>query len=784
MAHVVAIEPKVEAPTRSNIRLDWLTPLLVLIFVLSGTSGLMYQIAWIKVLSLTFGVTIYAVSIVVAAFMGGLALGSFVGGRVADRLPYPVIWYALVELAIALLGMRSVDGLDWVQSVYLANYPRDAEQAVLQVVAMRFALAAVVVIIPTTLMGATLPLMVRGSLAFSREVGARVSWLYASNTAGAIIGTLVAGFFLIGAIGVRSTIGVAAYLNAAAAATALIIGLLTVLAGRRGDATEAEYPERTNGAAALAPSSMVRAVVIATFAVQGFASLAYEVIWTRVFGVLLDGTTYAFSIVLAVVLLGIALGSALISPFLHRHINWLRAYALLQAGVALFGFMGVFAIARIYGISSRLSELPAVGPEIGEFGWAWMAAAAGVVILPVMLLLGASFPVAARIVVPSHGGTGRWLGLLYAGNTAGAILGAWIAGFFLLPSLGSQRAIELIAGINGLLAVALALSSGHGRALPATLAAGVGVAYVSLFANLVPNMYERMLAGRFPGTEMVWVGEGMESTVTIVRHLDNGQQDMYFNGQSQASDSPSVLWFHRLLGHLPMALNRNPQDVLIVGVGGGATASALASHQPQRLDIVELSEIAMEGTRYYQHVNGNILDFPQVHIRIDDARNYLLLTDRKYDVVTADAIHPRSAGTSLLYSYDYFAHINRALRPGGMMAQWLKDDGSFPDNDQMRHLITRTFAAAFPYVTMWVNGSLLIGSNEPINPNDGSIETHWNERGLQRFFDDQLGLESPDAVKNLFLLNDKQVREWAGEGPLMTDDHPYAEYFLSMRGLE
>lgn len=784
MAQAVAIGPRVEPPARVGTRLDWLTPLLVLIFVLSGASGLMYQISWIKMLSLTFGVTIYAVSIVVAAFMGGLALGSFLGGRLADRVPYPVIWYALAELVIALLGMRSVEALDWVQSVYLANYPRDAEQAVVQIVALRFALAAVVVLIPTTLMGATLPLMVRGSLAFGREVGARVSWLYASNTAGAIAGTLIAGFFLIGAIGVRSTIGVAAALNAAAAGLALMTGLLTVLAGRQRTAAEAELRERANQEAALGPSAAVRATVIATFGVQGFASLAYEVIWTRVFAVLLDGTTYAFSIVLAVVLLGIALGSALVSPLLSWRINWVRVYAFLQAGVALFGFVGVTAIARIYGISSRLAELPLVGKEIGEFGWAWMAAVAAVVILPVMLLLGASFPVAARIVVPSQGDTGRTLGLLYAVNTAGAILGAWIAGFFLLPALGSQRAIELLAGVNGLLALGLALASGRGRVMPAVMAGGLALASVSLIGDFVPDMYRRMLTGRFPGTEMVWVGEGMESTITIVRRLDTGHQDMYFNGQSQASDHPGVLWFHRLLGHLPMALHRNPQDLLIIGVGGGATASALANHRSGRLDIVELSEIAMEGTRYYRHVNGNILDFPQVHIRIDDARNYLLLTDRKYDVVTADAIHPRSAGTSLLYSYDYFAQINRALKPGGMMAQWLKDDGSYDDNDAMRHLITRTFAAAFPHVTMWVNGSLLIGSNEPIDPSDGSLEAHWQARGLQRFFRDQLGLDSPEAVRNLFVLNDQQVREWAGDGPLMTDDRPYAEYFLSMRGLQ
>ena len=774
----MSASPTAATPARG--RLDWITPLLVLIFVLSGASGLMYQTAWVKLLALTFGVTIYAVSTVVAAFMGGLTLGAFIGGRLADRLRAPILGYAVVEVLIAVLGVKSVDALDWVQSVYVGLYPRDAEQANLQIVALRFVLSAAVVLVPATLMGATLPLMVRGSLSLGHNLGTRVSWLYASNTAGAICGTLFAGFFLIGAVGVRSTILAAAAFNAAAAAPALLLGLSAWSQQRAAAIAPGEDQTSANGVVHY--SDRTRAIVVAAFAVQGFASLAYEVIWTRVFAVLLDGTTYAFSIVLAVVLLGIALGSAAISPLLARRANWVQVYALLQTGVAVFGFLGILALARIYGITSILARAPLLAGNMEDFGFVWMAVAAAVIILPVMLLLGASFPVAAQAVVAGRAHVGRELGLLYAGNTAGAILGAWGAGFFLLPALGSQQAIELLACINGGLALCLALASGSRRL--ATVAASTALALIAAFASgIVPDMYQRMLAGKFPGTQVVWVGEGMESTITLIRRPDTGYLDMYFNGQSQASDNPSVLWFHRLLGHLPMALARDPQDVLIVGVGGGATASALAAHEPRRLDIVELSEIAMEGAGYYEHVNGSILDYPYVHLRIDDARNYLLLTNRKYDVVTADAIHPRSAGTSLLYSYDYYASIARALKPGGLMAQWLKDDGDFADNDALRHLITRSFAAAFPYVSLWVNGSLLIGSNEPINPTDGSIEAHWRERNLEALLA-EIGITSPGGIKDLYLLNDKQTRDWAGDGPLMTDDRPYGEYFLSLPASE
>lgn len=769
-----AVATAVPIQVRERTRVDWLTPLLVAIFVLSGASGLIYQITWIRLLSLTFGVTIYAVSTVVAAFMGGLALGSFLGGRLADRARYPIIWYAIAEFVIALVGVKSIDLLAWVQSVYLAVYPREAESAVLGIVALRFGLAALVVMIPTTLMGATLPLMVRGSLALGTELGTRVSWLYASNTTGAILGTLAAGYFLIGFLGIEASILVAATLNTAAAIPALLIGVLS--RGQQASEPAAAHAEVARAAGpAIAPG--VRAIVIATFAVQGFASLAYEVVWTRVFAVLLDGTTYAFSIVLATVLLGIAIGSAMISPLISRPGNWIRFYAFLQAGVALFGFLGVLVISRIYGITSLFAGLPWLGGAMEEMPSIWMGLAAAVVILPVMLLLGMSFPVAARIVVAARGSTGRDLGILYAGNTAGAILGAWMAGFFLLPSLGSQLSIELIAGINGVLAMALAVATG-GRPLAVAFGAGVVLAWLSVAVGLVPNMYQRMLAGRFPNTEVVWVGEGLESTVTVVRESD-GDLTMYFNGRAQASDNADVLWFHRLLGHLPMALHPNPQEVLIVGVGGGATASALAKHEPQRLDIVELSEIAMVGARYFEHVNGDILGRPFVHLKIDDGRNHLLLTNRRYDLITADVVYPRNAGAAFLYSYDYFNLASKILKPGGLMAQWLVYEGDFEDTEALRKIITRSFAAAFPYVSMWVNGSLLIGSNQPLDLRESALAANWLRPRIGPLLQ-EVGVSSPAAAGALLLLDDRQLRVWAGEGPLMTDNHPYSEFYRSL----
>lgn len=731
-----------------------------------------------RLLSLTFGVTIYAVSTVVAAFMGGLALGSYLGGRWADRVPRPILWYAGIEIVVATMGILSPTALDWVQSTYIALQPKEAAEASLAVVALRFGLAAVVLLIPTTMMGATLPLMVKGSLALSQTLGPRVSWLYASNTTGAILGTIGAGFVLIGGVGIAATIHVAAALNVAAGLSALLLGSAVRMRpaeqGTRATASAAA------GTAETTEPPLVRRLVILAFAVQGLASLAYEIIWTRVLAIILDGSTYAFSIVLATVLLGIAAGSAAVGPLMERRLPWVRIYAALQAGVAVFGLLGLIVFARIYGIMDRLDDIALLQPLLAvPFGW--MATVAAVAILPPMLLLGASFPIAARIVVSGTTNAGRDLGALYAGNTGGAILGAWIAGFFLIPSLGTQRSIEALAVVNGVLALALAVAAGRRRVLSVAFAAGSLLAAFLLTGALAPDMYRRIVAGHFPDHDVVWVGEGQETSVAGVRQRSTNRLHMYLNGQGQASDDPGMVWFHRLIGHLPMALNPDPQDVLIVGLGGGATAGALAQHNPRRMDVVELSETVVEGARYFNHVNGDILSFPNLRLKIDDGRNHLMLSGRKYDVVTADVIHPRNAGSAVLYSYEYYRLVSQSLKPGGIMAQWIEDRGDNPDNEAQRKLMARTFLQAFPHVDLWVFGALLLGSNEPMDISVQALERRWQSRNLDELMTGS-GFESPEALRSLHSLSDRELRAWAGEGPVMSDDRPYVEYFLSLPG--
>jgi spermidine synthase len=373
--------------------------------------------------------------------------------------------------------------------------------------------------------------------------------------------------------------------------------------------------------------------------VQGFASLAYEIVWTRVLAILMDGSTYAFSIILATVLCGIALGSALVSPLMSRRLPWVRLYAILQTGVAVLTCLGVVAFGRAYEIMGELRQIPALQGFVDNH-YGWMAGLAIIAVLPPMLLLGASFPVAARIVVSTAGHTGRGLGVLYAGNTAGAIFGAWTAGFFLIPTFGTQISIELLAGINALLAFALCLFSGRFGSILALVGIGLSMFAFTAVHTLAPDMYQRIVTGRFPEHDVVWVGEGKETTVAVVQNRASGVVNMFLNGQGQASTDMGTVWFHRLIGHTPMILHRDPQDVLIVGIGGGSTAGALAQHNPRRLDLVELSDTVIDGAQFFNKVNGDILRYPNLNLMIDDGRNHLLLTDQKYDVVTTTFCSP------------------------------------------------------------------------------------------------------------------------------------------------
>lgn len=762
-----------------------LLPLLLVLFFGSGISGLIYELVWLRYLTLVFGVTIYAVSTVLSAFMGGLALGGFLAGRIADRVPRPLRLYGLVEVGIGLSALLTPPAFGLLQSIYRGLYP-SLPHDLTSLSLVRFVLACFILLVPTTLMGATLPIVVRSTLGRSASLGTNLSLLYASNTAGGITGAYAAGFILIGAVGIRATTLTAAVVNVA-------VGLLAIALDVWLQRAVSSHPERSEGSVVATPpidpdrppAGALRLLLTAFF-LSGFASLGYQVIWTRILAIYFEATTYAFTLILCTFLLGIAVGSYAIAPVINRRTNWLFWAALMEWGIGLTALVSIAVIARLSAIVETLRWLPILEHTVsGE--QRVIGLMCFLTIIPTTLLLGAAFPVIMKLYAGGEDATvGRRLGRAYASNVCGSIAGSWASGFVLIPLLGTHTSLVLLAAANVLIGLGLLRYALRGAALPALgrprFLVPAGLALAVGATALTPDFYGSVFSRL--GDRVIWYEEGLEQTVSILQGPEIRR--MYLNGWHQANDTPQMLQLHTLIGHLPMlvqpATGRADRKVLVIGLGGGATAGAAASHRGAHLRVVELSPSVVRGATYFSHVNGEVVKMvdgrvvpaANVEVHEDDGRNYLLLTDEKYDVVMADAIRPRAAGSGALYSLEYYRLARAALADGGVMVQWI--DTQIPDN-QYRMLL-RTFLEAYPNVTGWAGGALFVGSERPYRVDPAAVAQRLagaNPRMLA-----PTGVATADGVLNLYLAGDAELRAWVGPGPVISDDHPYNEFFRSL----
>ena len=678
---------------------------------------------------------------------------------------------------------------------------------------VRFLLAFGILLVPTTLMGATLPVMLKSSLVQGRSLGRSVSLLYAINTFGAIAGTLAAGFVLIAGYGIRASIMTAAMINVTVGVLAILLSFASGEADTAPAADGAPAREALGANRRLRPLAGVPAREARwacrpgpdgrpscfAFGLSGFCALGYEVIWFRLLSLFaFDNSTYAFTVMLATVLLGIAAGSYVITPLMGRtarRINWWLVFAGLEWGIGILAILSITVLADINGVVSRLTATWPALASLTSADDGWMLLAAFVAIVPPMFLSGMTFPVASLLYtggdgVPSgapdgasSGGEGRRegessrrIGTLYAANVVGAILGSTLAGFVLLPQLASQRSLVLLS-VGSVLAGALVLWAAPPRSL-GLLAKGAvtfaGGAVLLWATRVTPDMYERLQPARFPGKEVVWYREGLESTVTVVRDPADGFITLYTNARGQARDEGPLVAFHRLLGHWPMLLHPRPERALIVGIGGGATSGAVAVHSGVHLDAVELSDAVIDAARLFGHVNHEFYSLPNVDLVQNDARNHLLLSGRRYSVISGDAIRPNDAGAATLYSLEYYQLCAAALEEDGLMTQWLP-----PFSDYQYKLILRTFLEAFPHATLWQDGDLLIGSKSPITVDRAALEARFRNPQVREDLAGA-GIGGADDFIRRFNASTEELRAVAGEGPIITDDRPYLEYFRSL----
>jgi spermidine synthase len=730
-------------------------PLLAGLFFVSGVSGLIYQSLWLRLLSLVFGVTVYAASTVLASFMAGLALGTLAAGRLTTRVRRPLLWFGAVELGIGTLALLTPWALRVVAPIWigLQDWLPDRLWAL---TAARFVTSLAVLLTPTMLMGATLPLVVRSSLADRALAGPRVGAIYAANTAGAIAGALLAGFVLIGSVGITRSFQLAAALNALVGLSA--IALDKAGAARVDDVAEPATLGQTAGVA-------VSRIGQLAFAFSGFAALALEVIWFRVLVLVVPATTYAFTTMLAAVLVGLAAGSALATPWLRRSRNWVGAYGAVQLAVGLLtlGAMAFYLDRYAAGVVRGSDHVASL-----------------FVILPPALAMGVAFPVGIRAWVDAAGVPDRQraagVARLYAVNVAGAIAGAAAGGFLLVPAAGSRLSLVLLAGGFVLSGLVLMWHSGSGRSIKVVAATAVALAAFVWLAVRVPSPFAAVQGRRVPRAERpLFLEEGLQTTVGVYVGPMN-HHTLYLDGLHQANDTADMVQVHRQIGLLPAAIHPAPRRALVIGLGGGVTSGALSRVDGLALDLVELSASVVHAARWFRHVNEDVVNQPNVRLRVDDGRNYLLTTRERYDIVTADIIQPIHAGAGSLYSVEYFRLAKGVLAPGGVLLQWI---GIRPANQY--RLMARTFLDVFPHATAWAGGTLLVGTVEPLALDRAAFETKLQRAGTRHALS-LVNLASFEALLGQFTAGPDELREFVGPGPILTDDRPMIEYHRSLTG--
>ncbi len=738
---------------------------VVACFVLSGFAALLYQTAWMRQFSLVFGTSELAVAAVLAAYMGGLALGASVAARYIHRITRPVLFYGLLEAGIALSALAVPFLLDLASMLYgllLGGQPEPVDASGLGQSFFYLIIAFVVLAIPTAFMGATLPLLTQYVVQSKEQIGSRVGLLYATNTAGAIAGTVVAGFLLLPALGLNGTVLVGVGVNGLVFILAALIANYIGTHDNKEAAQEPEVEETaaTDRAEPLGASLKKRYWILPLMLLSGANSFIYEVLWTRLLGHILGGSITAFSTMLAGFLGGIAIGSAIASRFANSRIQATQWFIGVQCGIAL---MSLF----IY------QSLPFLVPE--SFGLKGNVLLAFTVLLPAAIFIGATFPLAVRILATEKHDAASSSARVYSWNTVGAIVGATAAAFFLIPALKYEGAIKFAVVVNALLALgATVLINKQPKALVAAVA--FFVLGITLFYR--PSMPEAVLRSSpvfaSPTGEIRYYEVGRSATVLMIEK--DGFLNLRTNGLPEASTNlvgaPPDLHNQRMLSMVPVLARPDTESMLIVGLGAGVALEGV----PKSVKSVDVIELEPEVVRANQSIGDERAIDPlkqaRVKVTINDARSALTLTSKKFDAIVSQPSHPWTAGASHLYTREFMALAKEHLTEDGVYLQWMNTQ--FLDEFLLRSLCA-TVLDVFPYVRVYQwNSEVLffLGSDKPLN-----VETDIVQTG-RPMSDDPLGylergVGSVEDVLAALALDQQNIEAFAIGGDIITDDNNY-----------
>ena len=703
-------------------------PALLALLAGSGCAALIYEIVWFQLLQLVIGSSAISLGLLLAAYMGGLCLGSAALPRLVSMRHHPLRVYALLEVGAGVLGIAALLGVPAVGRIYLAGVSGGLGGVVL-----RGFVAAVCLLPPTLLMGGSLPAIARWTDATPRGIS-WIGYLYSANIAGSVLGCLGAGFYLLRIHDMAVATYVAAAINAMVAALALTLA--------------ARWPYMPMKTAA-APGRAVRAPgfgpVYAVIGLSGLTALGAEVVWTRLLSLLLGATVYTFSIILAVFLAGLWAGSSAGSWMARRATQPRTALAICQMLLGATIAWTAYTVAHslpYWPVDPWLSLDPWFNFELDLARCLWA-------ILPATLLWGASFPFALAAAGAPGEDPGHLSGEVYAVNTAGSIIGALAFTLLLIPSFGTAASEQILLGLAATSAAVAALSlRGSPEAHTWPIAAGALAAFCLVWTvsdvpwqmtaygrRIAPIARAEDLFDRANPTKVLFRADGINSSVVIAERA--GQRHFYVSGKAEASTAPLDMRLERMMGHLPALIHPAPRSVLVVGFGAGVTAGSFIPYpEVQRLVICELEPmIPPASTRYFGPQNNWVSGDRRTQIVYDDARHFVFTTSSKFDVITTDPIHPWVKGTSSLYSKQYYELVKSRLNPGGMVAQWLPIYDS--DLETVKTELA-TFFAVFPHGTVWSNNVrgqgfdlVLLGAAQPFTANVDDLQQRLDRPGYR-----------------------------------------------------
>jgi len=758
--------------------------LFYVLFFFSGASALIYQVVWIRMFGLVFGVSAFAMATVLVAFMSGLGVGNFYFGKVADRSDDPVRLYAALEFGIGLFGLI-FPFLYSALRFLCAHMPDGIQGSFLKLSASRFVLSLLVLAIPTTLMGGTLPVLSKIFVRDLRTIGKKVGGLYSVNNAGAIAGCLAAGFILIMLLGVHGTIYVAAGVNIAVALVAWRMRLISTVKERAGGTGQTVVIPRAQNQVTF-PKRIVRLVLI-LIGVEGFVSLAYELVWTRILSAaVLGNSVYSFCIVTAVFILGLTLGSLIVAAIIDKRKDLVGFFGLVEIAIGLsaVAFLAIFC--AFPGLSTS-PHLHTVSAALGRTMGKDLFFSIAIMLVPATLM-GMAFPTAVKICTSKIEGAAQRVGVVGGVNIVGSILGSFAGGFILISLFGMYRTVFILALVNVAAGcAALMIDPLLQRLFRFAIVAALAAACFLIAAGLPHHaLFWRSTTVSRENEQLSYYVEDYAATVSVVnaQSIEGPVKTLAVDGIPVAGSDFMLRTTQKVQAHIPLLLYESQNHgrahtVLAVGLGSGGTSWSAMQHTKSSITCVELVPgVAAAAKREFAAENHAVFDSARYHLIFGDGRNHVFATKKRYDVILTESVHPVFAGNASLYTQDYFATCRQRLTENGVFSVWLPIYRISRDDFRT---VMATFQSVFPFATVWFTANslsrqvLLIGTMKKLHLDYATWCARALDPGVLKDLK-EVRLDDPAKLLDCMIMSEDDIRDFSAGAAVHTDNHPRLEF--------